>query len=89
MHCTRLHSCLSCACVHPQSAGELQNDEETAAIILQMVLNSGKLMNSLSSERRGSFHRMSGALLLLYQCFLEVLLAVYSALPIVPRYVHV
>lgn len=42
-----------------QSSGDLQNDEETAATILHMVHNSGKLMNALSSERRGNFHRLS------------------------------
>lgn len=43
-----------------QSAGDLQNDEHTAGIILQMVQNSGKLMNALNSERRGNFQRLLG-----------------------------
>ena len=46
-----------------QSAGDLQNDEHTATTILQMVQSGGKLMNTLSSERRGNFHRLSGVLL--------------------------
>ena len=43
-----------------QSSGDLQNDEETAALMLQMIQGCGKLMNSLNSERKGSFHRLSG-----------------------------
>jgi len=43
-----------------QSSGDLQNDEETAALMLQMTQGCGKLMNSLNSERKGSFHRLSG-----------------------------
>ena len=42
-----------------QSAGELQNDERTAGIVLQMVQNCGKLMNTCSTDRKGNFHRMS------------------------------
>ncbi len=42
-----------------QSAGDLQNDEETAAIVLHMVQSSGKLMSALNSEGRGSFQRLS------------------------------
>ncbi len=42
-----------------QSSGDLQNDEETAAIVLHMVQSSGKLMSALNSEGRGSFQRLS------------------------------
>ena len=44
-----------------KSAGELQNDERTAGIVLQMVQSCGKLMNTCSTDRKGNFHRMSGA----------------------------
>lgn len=43
-----------------KSAGELQNDERTAGVVLQMVQSCGKLMNTCSADRKGNFHRMSG-----------------------------
>ena len=52
-----------------QSSGDLQNDEETAAIILQMVQASGKLMNALNSEGRGSFQRLSSMCFVLIKSY--------------------
>ena len=43
-----------------KSSGDLQNDEHTASVMLQMVQSCGKLMSALNSERKGSFHRLLG-----------------------------
>lgn len=43
-----------------QSNGELQNDERTAAIMLQMMKNSVKLIKSVNGERKSNVQRLSG-----------------------------
>ena len=45
---------------HIQSTGELQNDERTAAIMLQMMKNSVKLVKSVNGERKSNVQRLSG-----------------------------
>lgn len=42
-----------------QSAGELQNDEYTGSVMLQMVKSSNKLLSTLNGEGKGVFHRVS------------------------------
>ncbi|XP_003391063.1 PREDICTED: ragulator complex protein LAMTOR4 homolog [Amphimedon queenslandica] len=44
-----------------QSNGELQNDEKTAAIMLQMMKNSVKLIKSVNGERKSNVQRLSVA----------------------------
>ena len=49
-----------------QSAGDLQNDEHTAGIMLQMVKSSNKLLGTLSGDGKGAFHRVSGTYTTIY-----------------------
>lgn len=53
---------IKCVCTytHIQSTGELQNDERTAAIMLQMMKNSVKLVKSVNGERKSNVQRLSG-----------------------------
>lgn len=51
--------CLVCIFSY-QSGGELQNDEHTAEVILRLLKNSQKLVNSLGSESKSKMHRLSG-----------------------------
>ena len=38
----------------------MQNDEQTADLMLRLVKNGQKLVNSLSAERKSNIHRLSG-----------------------------
>ena len=43
-----------------QSSGDLQNDEETASVMLMMVKNSVKLVKSVKTEKNSGIQRLSG-----------------------------
>ena len=64
--CPMLYACMwnffpyCCVVYYLQSAGDLQNDEHTANIMLQIVKSSNKLLATLAGEGKGAFHRVSG-----------------------------